>query len=78
MSVYGERVYRVGDEVADALEDCPMAGEARQPEEVLRHDRYEKVPGTRCRAGVTHVLVAVVADLEQRRREWCEPRGRIA
>ena len=51
-----ERMHRVGNQVADAVQNGPMAGEARQPEEVLGHDRHGKVPAAAGRAGVADVL----------------------
>src|SRR5690349_13031207 len=50
-----------------------MAGDARQSEEVLRHDRHRKVPRARRGAGVAGVLRAVVADFEPCGGECCEP-----
>jgi hypothetical protein len=58
-------MHRVRDQVADAVHDCPVAGEARHPEEVLGHDRHGKVPGAARCAGVADVLGAVVADFER-------------
>ena len=51
-----ECMHRVGNQVCDAVEDGPMAGEARQPEEVLRHDSDRKVPGARSGARVARML----------------------
>src|SRR5882672_6826052 len=69
-----QRMHRVGDQVADAVQNCPVAGEARQPEELLGHDGDGKVPSATCGTGMSNVLRAVVANLEQRRCERRQPR----
>ncbi len=61
-------MHRVGDQVADAVEDCPVAGEARQPEELLGHDRQGKVPGAARGTGVADML-------RRCRRGFRAPRG---
>ena len=50
---------------ADAVENGPMTGQARHPEEVLGHDCHGKVPGATGGAGMTDVLCAVVANFER-------------
>ena len=72
----GQRMHRVGDQIADAVEDCPVAGEARQPEELLGHDCHGKVPCAPRGAGVPDVQGAVVADFQHPRRERREPASR--
>lgn len=58
-------MHRVGDQIADAVENGPMAGEAWHPEEVLGHDRQGKVPGATGGTGMADVLCAVVANFER-------------
>jgi hypothetical protein len=60
-----QSMHRVGDQIADAVENGPMTGQARHPEEVLGHDCHGKVPGATGGAGMTDVLRAVVANFER-------------
>jgi len=69
-----ERMHRMRDQIADAVEHCAVARKTREAKEVLGHDRDRKVPATGFAAGVSDVLGAVVLDIEYRGRKLCETR----
>ena len=69
-----ERMHRMRDQVADAIEHGTVPREPGEPEEVLGHDRDRKVPAAGRGAGMPGVLGAVVGDFENDRRERAKPR----